>query len=166
MYFYLHENGTIINKTDTVIDADPLGPQGYFDSPFVQHWWHVADGDAKHTHPVLGMTSIWPYDNELMTFHAISLGIMGMVQLENFKTLDIIAISSCQPRTGQCRRFIKIAKAFFNEIRVYDIWNTHLREALLRYGFRGPEENDKVTITNHIPELIWIKEQKNESQNA
>ena len=42
MYYYeLYENGKIIAKHDLAVDA--VGPDDYFDSPFVKRWWYVED---------------------------------------------------------------------------------------------------------------------------
>jgi hypothetical protein len=42
MYYYEHTNGTVISKTDYVVNASG-GPGEYFDSPFVVRWWHEED---------------------------------------------------------------------------------------------------------------------------
>ncbi|GAB5503453.1 hypothetical protein [Pyruvatibacter sp.] len=45
-YYYLHENGEVIFKSTFVVEQDPLGPHGYFDSPFVHDWvWVNGLGD-------------------------------------------------------------------------------------------------------------------------
>ena len=36
-YYYLHENGDLINKNPAVVNADP----SYFDSPFVKKVWYL-----------------------------------------------------------------------------------------------------------------------------
>jgi len=38
MYIYLHTNGSLITKVDFVVDS--LGPSDYFESDFVEEWWH------------------------------------------------------------------------------------------------------------------------------
>ena len=41
MYYYEHENGEIIKKSNFVVDS--IGPYEYFDSPFVIRWWYEED---------------------------------------------------------------------------------------------------------------------------
>lgn len=38
-YVYLHENGSLIFKRDIVVDS--IGPEEYFDSPFVLEYWKI-----------------------------------------------------------------------------------------------------------------------------
>lgn len=40
-YFYVHSNGSIIEKPDIVVDRGG-GPFAYFDSPFVREWWQES----------------------------------------------------------------------------------------------------------------------------
>ncbi len=44
MYVYLHENGSLIRKTDFVVES--LGAWDYFDSDFVQNWWWFKTNEA------------------------------------------------------------------------------------------------------------------------
>ena len=43
MYYYEHENGSVIQKPDYVVNMAG-GPAAYFDSPFCKRWWHETDG--------------------------------------------------------------------------------------------------------------------------
>ena len=45
-YYYKHENGEVIFKPTFVVEQDPEGPAGYFNSPFVKEWlWVNGLGD-------------------------------------------------------------------------------------------------------------------------
>jgi hypothetical protein len=43
-YYYLHENGDLIHKAKTVVEADP----SYFDSPFVVRVWGISTEFRAH----------------------------------------------------------------------------------------------------------------------
>ena len=51
-YYYLHKNGTLIYKPDTVVESAG-GPNEYFDSPFVKAWWSMDSSKPNEVHEFL-----------------------------------------------------------------------------------------------------------------
>ena len=49
MYYYEHENGTVIAKPDSVVNYYPGGAAEYFNSRLCKRWWHEADEKLKPT---------------------------------------------------------------------------------------------------------------------
>ena len=45
MYYYRHVNGTVISKSDVVVNMAG-GPEIYFEGPFVEKWWYVKDSSG------------------------------------------------------------------------------------------------------------------------
>lgn len=62
------------------------------------------------------------------------LGVDGLVKVR-LPRLDILAIGSSHPGSGQFRRFIVQAKTEFDTICVWEVWNPLLKAVLPRYGF-------------------------------
>lgn len=65
MYYYEHENGTIINKVDGVVDAAG-GPDTYFDSPFVKRWWHEEERPLR-----IYVASSWKNEHQQAVVQAL-----------------------------------------------------------------------------------------------
>lgn len=63
-----------------------------------------------------------------------SSGLRGLA-MDSGKTLDILAVASTRPRTGQMRTFISDMKLLYTKIRVHEIWSDVVQDALTRYGF-------------------------------
>ncbi len=106
-------------------------------------------------HPILGAIHPDPAANFLGTgfvrFNAARFE--GLCRFTTPDTLDILVIVSKTPRCGHLGRFIKKLKGHFRTIRVYEIMNKHLEEALrVAHGFTPFEEHD---VTG--PNLQWEK---------
>lgn len=100
-------------------------------------------------HPLLGPIRPDPAANILGTgfvrFDAPRFE--GLCRFTTPDTLDILAIVSKTPRCGHLGKFIKKLKGHFHTIRIYEIGNKHLFEALsvahgftpfTEYGVSGP----------------------------
>jgi hypothetical protein len=61
-------------------------------------------------------------------------GINGLCRVDG-KSLNLLAVVSTRPNTGQFHRFMDAAKQEFDEIGIWEILNRDLHPVLERYGF-------------------------------
>lgn len=75
------------------------------------------------------------------------LGVKGLAK-DDAVRLDLLAVESTTPGTGQFKRFIKAAKQEYQIIWIWLDWNPILGPILERYGFRRYSEqwNDEELI--------------------
>lgn len=65
----------------------------------------------------------------------------------NGMTLEILAIYSSKPFTGQFREFVAAAKERFDKIILRHVWNVDLVGILDRYGFK---------LQRNAPSDFWV----------
>lgn len=70
-------------------------------------------------------------------------GIDGLMKWKDGR-LDLLAIFTANPGTGQFREFIKEAKLISSTIFVWHIFNPTLGKILFRYGFKPVVETFKI----------------------
>lgn len=66
-------------------------------------------------------------------------GIDGLAK-ENGDRLNLLAVGSSNPGTGQFRNFIAECKRFYKTICIWECWNPILPPILERYGFKSETE--------------------------
>lgn len=66
-------------------------------------------------------------------------GLRGLARCDDAGVLDILAVSSSEPGTGQFRNFMDAAKARFSRIGLWHVWSDGLNATLARYGFHHAE---------------------------
>lgn len=113
------------------------------------------EGPIISVHPLLGEIRPDHVGNVLGTgfqrFNAARFE--GLCRLPTADTLDILALISKTPRCGHLGKFIRKLKGHFRMIRVYEIMNPHLLEALtVAHGFTPFDEHDTTG-----PNLQWEK---------
>lgn len=93
---------------------------------------------GKKSHQVFGVY----IGKEYYNFESPT-GLCGLCKCTK-ERIDLVAVYASQKGQGQCRDFIAQAKKNWKEIRVLEIWNYDLADALNRYGFKKFEENGEV----------------------
>src|SRR5438094_739910 len=68
-----------------------------------------------------------------------AIGVKGLAK-DDAVRLDLLAVQSTNPGTGQFKRFIEAAKQEYQIICVWHDWNPMLGPMLERYGFRRYSE--------------------------
>lgn len=104
--------------------------------------------------PVLGQLIADPVSDILGTgFNrfASASGIDGLAKVEGTR-LDILALVSNNPATGQFREFIRQCKESYTTIVIWEVMNLTLEAALKRYGFKAGVDSEI------LPVWIWEKE--------
>ncbi len=89
------------------------------------------------------------YESDRLLIHEANLLMQKHSRFVPFKTmgmdglwystgahLEILAVFSSQPGTGQFRRFIREMQYRHESVSVWEIWNENLFAALVRYGFK------------------------------
>lgn len=66
-------------------------------------------------------------------------GVKGLAK-DDAVRLDLLAVESSSPGTGQFKRFIEVAKQQYQIICIWHDWNPMLRPMLERWGFRRYSE--------------------------
>ncbi len=66
--------------------------------------------------------------------------------------LDILAVDADEPGTGQFRRFIAACQESYQVIRIWEVWNPIVADALGRYGF----SNCHATLGDLPPQDCWL----------
>lgn len=93
--------------------------------------------EPPESHSVVGVLASDPVGLMLGTgYHRFkaACGIDGLAKVDG-KRLDLLAVVTDTPGKGQFREFIRLAKAAYDTVRVWQISNPTLNEALKRYGF-------------------------------
>ena len=83
------------------------------------------------------------------------LGIDGLAAQPEPGRLDLLALFSTCPGSGQLRAFINAAQTQYSTLCVWHIDNPALYDALLRYGFSPETELDQFGET--LKGLRWDK---------
>lgn len=127
-----------VGQRKTLVPTSETSPQrGGAASPKSLARRH-ASGVGTPLHPVLGHTKPDPAASIIGTGFIRFLtcsGVAGLARLTVPGILDILAVQSSRPGTGQFRAFICAAKLHFTHIRIFEVWSDRLKKCLPRYGF-------------------------------
>ncbi len=67
-------------------------------------------------------------------FHSKTFKMRGLCKFTN-DHLEILAIDSIAPNSGNCRRFLAACCKAWPKVSIWEVWNKNLESALIRYGF-------------------------------
>lgn len=92
-------------------------------------------------------------------FHS-STGIAGLCKI-NGSRVDILAVHSDNPGTGQFKRFIKKLKKEADGIVLRHVDNPMLKDALARYGFNPVMDVESIDgRVEFVPGMEWTSKPK------
>lgn len=84
-------------------------------------------------------------------------GVNGLAKEIGQMRLEVLAVESTKPGTGQLRKFVELTKKNYKGVIFWEVWNEDLSKALVRYGFRPVEKTDEFETISGLGWGDWLE---------